>query len=38
MKKIYQACLKVRDKVRLNTGVSDFLEFTTAKARINPKY
>ncbi len=34
----YDAALAVNKTVTLETGVSDFLEFTTKKVRINPTY
>jgi hypothetical protein len=36
--KIYFAAQKVNNNVAIKTGIEDFLDFTTTKARINPRY
>lgn len=36
--KIYFAAKKINEKVAMKTKIEDFIEFTTEKARINPRY
>lgn len=36
--KIYHAGQKINQLVQIATGIEDFIEITTTKARINPKY
>jgi len=36
--KVYFACQKVQNTMKLEAGIADFLDFTTSKVRINPQY
>ena len=36
--KIYFAAQKLNNTIELETGIKDFIEYNTTKARINPKY
>lgn len=36
--KVYSACQKVQNTMKMEAGIGDFLEFNTSKVRINPQY